>query len=329
MDIFLKLSVATSSCYKMQCNSDDQIMPPSACTLIVNDTMYLNPCDPDYSCQIGFETSYCIPTVEMPTALSYPGEPCKKTLDCKYGHCKYGYCQGKEEKKSCSLDAECSPGLYCKTGTCTQLLSVGQSPCITDFDCVNSAGCLSGTCVSYFSLQNGATISQCSGQVSYFCQSGTCWQNQCIEALISSNPIPTPCQDYTTCTSNITRNGMIFYSDCICGNNQYGTRYCSLFAGDDYYFLFLSSMGNWLSSEVSGLCNTVRRFDSNCIKQFWDKPNYQELMLYYFKTNYYPQIQENDDCVRDIYTSFYWNLIEDITFARMATLGIAIALVFA
>ena len=60
---------------------------------------------------------------------------------------------------------------------------------------------------------------------------------------------------------------------------------------------------------------------------FWDRPNYQELLLYYYKTFSYPLIQKNDECISDIYTNLYWGLIEDITASEYILIGIALGLV--
>lgn len=321
MDFVLQLSLLNSTCYPMQCNNGQAEMPISSCTFVSNGTVFLQPCESDYACQIGFETSYCLPAIPDPTSLSYPGEPCKHTFDCKYGICKNGYCQGFEAGKGCTLSAECSPGLYCKVGNCVTLLTIGKGPCLVDFECQNSAGCLDGLCVAYFSLAVGATVSVCASEFSVFCSTATCWQGQCINALRSSKTLPTPCINYQDCTSNLSSSGVIFYSDCGCGYNNQGQAYCSLFSGDDNYALYLSALSNWLSSEVSGLCNTVRRFTSQCIQMFWDKPNYQELLLYYYRTFYYAMIQKNDECIMSIYSNFYWDLIEEITFAQWLGVG--------
>ena len=228
----------------MQCNNNQVAMPKSSCSYLSNGTIYLNPCSNGYTCQTGFDTSYCIPDIPLPPILSYPGEPCKHSTDCKYGKCKYGYCQGKSTGDSCSLNAQCAPGRYCKTGTCIALISEGSSGCVLDFDCVNSAGCLDGVCVAYFSLSVGTSVSRCALQYSEFCTTATCWENVCINLISSYHSLPTLCDSYLNCTSKINDDGDIFYSDCVCGYNNKGTSYCSLFSGDDYYALYISSLSN-------------------------------------------------------------------------------------
>jgi hypothetical protein len=174
MDVILKAGIINSACYPMECNNNQVTMPDLSCAYLVNNTLYLNPCETDYFCQIGFETSYCIPHFEVPIPLSYPGEPCIKSSDCIYGICNYGYCQGQQQGFPCSLSAECAPGLYCTGGECIDLISAGSGTCVTDFDCINSAGCLDGTCVAYFSLAVGASVSACASQFSEFCSTATC-----------------------------------------------------------------------------------------------------------------------------------------------------------
>jgi len=320
LDLIVRLGMMNSICYKTKCNDGSIKMNDLTCSVLKNDTIYLNPCPDDYFCQTGLEESKCIPKIEVLESLAYPGEPCKKkTHKCRYGKCKYGYCQGAELNKPCSINTECSPGLYCNLGKCIALIPAGNSGCARDFDCENSAGCLDGTCVKYFSLKVGDTVALCAMQYSFFCETGSCWQNQCVDAIKSANDLPTPCSTYKDCYSQVT-SGMVFYSDCICGYNKEGQGYCSLFSGDNYYSLYISSFSNWLSSEVSVLCNTERRFSTECIKKFWDKPNYQEMMLYYYKTYWYMFIQKNDDCVEDVYTYLYWDLIDDITWGMYLVL---------
>jgi hypothetical protein len=66
----------------------------------------------------------------------------------------------------------------------------------------------------------------------------------------------------------------------------------------------------------------------DCIKTFWDTPNYRELVLYYYKTFKYPLVQENDQCVMEIYTDYYWELIREITYSRYIAIGGALATIF-
>lgn len=319
-DIMLKALVVSEVCYKTKCNDGEVDMPHLTCTLLQNDTIYLNPCPSGYTCVTGFEQSQCLPDIEIINGLAYPGEPCKKkTQKCKYGKCKYGYCQGAELNSPCSLNTQCSPGLYCKSGICKTLISAGDKGCERDYDCENSAGCLEGVCVNYFSLNVGDPVSVCANHFSIFCMTATCWQYTCINAINSHGKLPKPCETYEDCYS-VSTNGMVFYSDCICGNNPEGQKYCSLFSGDNYYSLYISSFSNWLSSEVSVLCNTERRFSEQCIKKFWDKPNYQEFMLYLYKTIWYPILQKNDKCIEEIFTYQYWDLIDDITWGMFLVL---------
>mmetsp|Transcript_14071 Transcript_14071/g.14130 ORF Transcript_14071/g.14130 Transcript_14071/m.14130 type:complete len:134 (+) Transcript_14071:597-998(+) len=117
------------------------------------------------------------------------------------------------------------------------------------------------------------------------------------------------------CTSEASSH-RVFYSDCMCGMNPEGASYCTLFPGDLIYAHLITVITNWINSEMSDRCNTVRRLSTYCISQFWDKPNSEELFLYYYRTYFYPYIQGNDNCIKDIFTSFYWDTIATITHAK-------------
>lgn len=327
MDRLLILGLSAMQCHPMMCNDGHITMPANTCTYLNNNILYLQPCKDKNKpfCDSGSDISYCTANPVFPNELSYPGEPCDNEIRCKYGDCLEGYCQSQDYKQVCSLNEECNPGLYCKNGKCANQLSLGATGCVNDYECVNWGACIDGVCIKYFSLLPNATTTRCYSQFSELCQGGMCWQGYCIEAVQSYKSLPVSCNSYMDCTSSVS-DDRVFYSDCMCGMNPQGTSYCTMFPGDPTYAHFISVLANWINSEMSDRCNTMRRLSTHCISKFWDKPNSDELFLYYYRTYYYPFLQSNDHCTREIFTDYYWNLVEDITNAKYTAISSGVLL---
>lgn len=47
-------------------------------------------------------------------------------------------------------------------------------------------------------------------------------------------------------------------------------------------------------------CNTMRRWSTNCVEAQWGKKAAEEYDYFTFRSNYYSQIQQIDDCAMQI-----------------------------
>jgi hypothetical protein len=72
-------------------------------------------------------------------------------------------------------------------------------------------------------------------------------------------------------------------------------------------------LAKWLSSSAVAKCNTARRMAAHCQQAYWDEDSYLGLSYYKAYVDNYAAIQENDRCVKAIYTSQYWDLAEAFT----------------
>jgi hypothetical protein len=119
---------------------------------------------------------------------------------------------------------------------------------------------------------------------------------------------------------------MIYYGNCTCGYNSEAEAFCTLFPGDDLYQNYYLSLENWLFSEISGRCNTQRRFNQYCIDSFWDEPNTQELQIFYAWYSNFSLIQHNPTCVKETLTANYWDLVYQVDFAWVLQLSLLVVI---
>jgi hypothetical protein len=92
-------------------------------------------------------------------------------------------------------------------------------------------------------------------------------------------------------------------------------------------------LAKWLSSSAVNKCNTARRVAANCQEAYWDEDSYLGLSYYKAYVDNYAAIQENDRCVKAIYTSQYWDVAtvysqpqdqDDDDFAGLIVMGWAL-----
>lgn len=297
---------ATADCLAYQC-SDDYLVN-NTCALVANSTVYLQPCDSDEFCDL--DSGLCVPK-GLSSTVAWPGEPCSNSIPCLSGSCKAGYCVGQPVNATCGANTDCNPGLYCNSLQCVPQIKALEGPCRTDFECENSSGCNSGTCIDYFSLPSGTAVDGCDNGFMYhnLCESFACYQGKCVPTIHSISPAPVLCNSELDC-KGIAHAGVItFFTACQCGFNPMAEAYCDLFPGDSDVQNAKLCLKNWLFGEMSRQCNTERRFADYCIRSFWDEPNYSELQVYIYRANFYPKLVKNDDCVQEMLTDFYWDII--------------------
>lgn len=306
--LFIILHLSDSIvCNPYQCAPAEFKMPSNFCSVSYNNTFFLAPCDTSHYCEIPTGQCQKIPS-NLPQP-QYPGEPCTKSSDCTTNSCVQSICKGLSSNSTCLSHEECDPGLRCYKESCQKQLDVTDMNCFNDFDCINSAGCnlpqwsMTGTCTAYFSVPVGQLVSDCIEGVSYLCKSSECKKigkfgnfGYCKASFISVKPSPVKCTSSNDCKGT---DGLIEdLSDCICGYNSAGNAYCEVFSGD---LPALEYFETWQKALVQSLgrCNTVRRFEKDCLLAVG---KFNEVLRATWKYQYYPLVQNNDQCVKEMIT---------------------------
>eukprot|EP00359_Climacostomum_virens_P003450 CAMPEP_0204906842 /NCGR_PEP_ID=MMETSP1397-20131031/6183_1 /ASSEMBLY_ACC=CAM_ASM_000891 /TAXON_ID=49980 /ORGANISM="Climacostomum Climacostomum virens, Strain Stock W-24" /LENGTH=276 /DNA_ID=CAMNT_0052075847 /DNA_START=236 /DNA_END=1066 /DNA_ORIENTATION=- len=254
----------------------------------------------------------------MDVDIAFPGEVCNLLTRCFAGNCdsKTKRCTGLSQGATCGSDKQCAPGLYCKSSVCSPQLPVGATGCASSYECLNSASCnrtkTSSNCVQYFSVPVGGVVSDCDSNISYMCASGSCSKSPkaklgtCVSAIRSVAKQPATCSSNLDCVG-VTSNNQTFTSSCSCGLNPEGNSYCSLFPGDAPGQNLMSLYSKFLNSTYIGTCNTGRRYSTECIlsSSFPEKEQLAMANLYF---EFYPQLQNNDICIKQVFNNQYWNL---------------------
>jgi len=108
---------------------------------------------------------------------------------------------------------------------------------------------------------------------------------------------------------DVTKNEtVVLQGYCNCGMNAEGTRYCAPFAGDEPATSYIDVMRKYLSIEgLTQKCNTARRFEPDCVK-LASNTTYDSYMKAVLGYSYFEKLQNNDVCVQETFTNFYWNL---------------------
>lgn len=308
------------SCWKYQCASwltgNTCVSPVSS-----NQTYLLNPCNPDSTKSYCNNTDFTsIVTCSKPStallSLSYPGEPCSVTSDCKYGNCYNKFCFGGTLNTACSTSLQCNPGLRCAasilntTFVCTTLLRPGQE-CQNDYECIASAGCNNSTCVEYLSLAVGKIVTDCNDgdSSSMFCADSSCYYNYtlglgyCVSPFVTDLKSPYECTSYLLCTGkSLDGNGKVIskVNSCDCGNGPDGKAYCFPQDGDLLASTFRNYWKSFMDAGLVDRCNTMRRFEQPCFDLSSSSYRYTRLMNAYYQYFYYPEIVSAVACVKEI-----------------------------
>jgi len=194
-------------------------------------------------------------------AIGYPGDACKVASDCVTKSCSItGKCAGAQLGASC-LTIGCDYGLQCDANTdftCKSQLAAQSTGCDSDYSCVNNAGCnktlttLSGRCLPYFSVEVGQVVS-CDSldgyDVNFLCKSGAAVTEDakqgtctCIDAPKSINPPPYKCSASQECLGQSSSTNKVYQSECSCGYNKNGDKYCQPFLGDKVGVEYLNEL---------------------------------------------------------------------------------------
>ena len=231
------------------------------------------------------------------------------------GDCLNGICSGTAVGGACGSSNECEVGLFCTSKnfqfTCQPLIAAYEFGCGSDFDCVQYCGCRfglngpPGMCYPYFSLGNGNTTTCTSGQ-SLLCSTGACYGTGfagiCTTAPASSLALGTPCTFSGQCGGTNSVN-QAFNGQCTCGYNNQGLSYCQPFLGDAPGIAYLKELKKYYKSTGTvNLCHSTRRFSLDCYANFG-----QNFTAAYLNFTNMPLYLNNDQCVKTVYTSEFWN----------------------
>jgi hypothetical protein len=280
-------------------------LPKGQCIANNGSVYYVDQCPSTSYCDVELDKnfSYCVPSSSVPPP-AWPGESCAES-GCLYGYCNETICVGKKYQEACTLNDDCDPGLYCKRGVCSKLISDNLGPCTSDYECKSSSGCNYGKCAQYFSYQEGQEV-ECTNNRSLICSSGSCYNGYCIGLLANDKGAGSLCDTNSDCTSSkyyMPIYPFYFYSECQCGMD--GKSYCSQFNGDPSMVNYLSTLLKWVRSGSIKNCNTVRRFSYGCMESVWSSNSFALLKYYELLAFNYTQIATSQDCVLSVYFPYY------------------------
>ena len=261
--------------------------------------------------------SYCLTLPQSTINSSYPGDPCTSNLTCIYSNCFKGVCQGLLSSSPCNDTGQCSPGHRCEYGNCKVLLPLGPSDgngnngnCTLDSDCVNNGVCDNGNCYEYFSKDETETVQVCQDGVSLICKSGLCYNNICLsEKMTSKMDIEANCTSDSDCYSSYYDNypyNINFTTQCSCGMDSKGRKYCGLFPGDEPMLKYVAVFKEWINSDEAKNCHSYSRFSLNCVEKYWTKEKYEKFAYYYYTVSMWRQLINNEDCVKDMVNYNYY-----------------------
>ncbi|CAG9333380.1 unnamed protein product [Blepharisma stoltei] len=276
------------------------------------------------------QNSTCAIKPDPASNSKWPGEKCVSDDDCgTYASqgCVDEVCKGSAEGGSCTTHDMCDPGLYCANSTCNLQIGIGNKGCTADEECVNNAGCDiaenadEGTCVKYLSVAEYRRVQTCDVQkhVNRFCESNLCTTeceySYCLPSLASENKTPNTCKTTGDCSSEQDQQfSLVLFSSCNCGYNSKGNAYCGLFPGDKEYSEYLDSLSSYVDSDSILDCNTLRRFSTVCMKDWWGAKNTAIYSYYLTVVGSYSDIQENDDCVANVFNSKYVSISQEFDY---------------
>ena len=308
---------AVLDCPKFVC-SDSSSVSSTQCIGEDSNIYYLSPCQ-------DLKNSYCPPQFILqnitcttpPSTLNtaFPGESCTFNQDCLYGTCNNNQCYGQDYGGDCTNHGECNPGLRCDPGLfkCNILMDSTSPGCVSDFDCLPNMGCDAGYCVNYYSVPNGQWVNNCTNSLSSMCESGQCLYGLCISPLRSALQLPMLCSSQFQCVSkDLKQDGIEVYTNCTCGYGTKGNSYCRLFPGDRPYQKMLEARKEWIQTNISENCNTLRRWKKECILSHGSS---SFAVLYEYLTMAamnYPLLQEAESCVIQIVYSDYYQDLEEL-----------------
>ncbi|MEE4248443.1 MAG: hypothetical protein V2I33_23940 [Kangiellaceae bacterium] len=77
--------------------------------------------------------------------------------------------------------------------------------------------------------------------------------------------------------------------------------------GDEPGIHYINTMKDYVSNLWLNQCNSYRRYTQECLDTMVGKPDYNRLMNAKIRFENFPTLVGNDVCVKQTFTSFYWN----------------------
>ncbi|CAG9326014.1 unnamed protein product [Blepharisma stoltei] len=339
MILVLQLTIGLSfafgiDCSAYTCKTPDQVWYPNQCGFNNNitNTYYVQPCQdsslecyPDQQHSTSYQFNYTCQETYVPPVNSYPGEWCKTDDDCAPGlslTCQNGICVGVSNGEYCSWSEQCNPGLRCTNNTCIPQLQIGESGCTWDYDCVNNAACniisysnpSQNTCYGFHSFKVHDEVGECYSGFHTLCQYYYCAQNSdgksyCTDLFYTLQGPGSQCDvNGRGCYSNKDSFFTPPYSiegECDCGLNSEGNSYCEVLPGDAPNQQWLNIFNEWVNSPELLNCNTVKRFDSNCVQTYWSSKQYNAFVYYNLQSSLYNRLVGIEDCVLNAFAENY------------------------
>lgn len=303
------------------CKTSSQLFASDTCSYFSssNQVYYAKKCSKvasNFCFTVSNSNSTCIGSIPPPSTYGWPGEKCKSVYDCS-SHaskgCISGICVGSNEREACITSDDCNAGLRCLSNICVPLLTLGQSGCNDDFDCENSYGCdfnsdpEQNVCLPYYSVSDHFPIGFCPrNNVNPLCNSGVCIQNGAVAECLSkvkSTIYPKACSSQSDCASvpDPTYSNGSLIGECRCAYSNSTQSYCTLNPGDNPVVQRVNLIKQWIQSTSIDSCNTVRRFNLQCISQYWTKKQYNQYVFLLAQELYYPEQINSESCVQEVF----------------------------
>jgi hypothetical protein len=307
------LPAVLAGCPSVACKPSAMEFAPSTCIYANSTAVYLAVCQSaDYCPPVTAGNSTCAAPQPPAPGKAWPGEPCSSNATCITGVCINSTCIGSHWLQPCTDTSQCHVGLFCNNATVCWPLRKQYGPCSSDYDCQNNMACMKwdnnqqGQCIEMYSLPQQEWVYDCENRLSKFCLSGNCGgpggKGVCIDG-IKPRYLDNECTEDSQCVGESF--GWQFYSKCQCGYNAQGTGYCKPFLGDYLGKQYLSALKEWLASEEIQNCHTERRMSEVCMAG-WS--GYKDYLKKMYLWQDFPLLQNNDACVKEIYTNYYWGI---------------------
>lgn len=308
-------------CPLFKCSKDVEEGFCAYANQIKDDTMInLNPCKNDLVCNyedlIGKNTAKCVKP-EKSLGIKYPGEYCEQNEECtgftSIGHgmeCQDNTCMGKEENEPCTFSMTCAPEYYCnvKAGKC---LTRGK---LND-DCTSEMGscdtpyvCVKEKCVRAGTLEVGEPIDNDFACKTLYSENGRCAVGPKLKGYKEGTG-PMIC--HGNCTYIIGKSPEA-HEPCTCGHTETGTKFCNPGYGDVNF------------SDIFAYYHYMEHYNLSCHSYYGNLPlcqhkplsnmsvQYKKAMTSFYRVLEWSAFTSNPDCVKKTFTSYYWELIDDI-----------------
>ena len=262
-----------NQCQKIQCNSQ---LNTDVCIKVESTISFINPCPDSKICKTVVEDpvfdSYC-ENKNLYTFKKLPSLPCVLNEECITGECMIDKCKGYSDGEQCLSPSYCDYGKTCRKNKnsiyiCLDPLKEGDK-CELDTDCELDCGCMKGICTKYFSLENFEETGGLDYDADFnFCKSGYVSEVGICMNISLKNEI-TECSDLSPCeyeylNENNEKNSLLLHSNCLCGYNPLGKKYCLLGSGNRNFTRYLEKLKKYHLKNEN--CHLSERTAEGCQK---------------------------------------------------------------